>query len=72
MPVRATVHVDAGVCRGTGLCAAMRPELFRLTDAGHATALQAELHDGDQVEAALEVAECCPVEAIVLAVAKPA
>lgn len=62
--VRATVRIDRGLCRGTGLCQAMSPALFRLTGAGHAVAVEAELRDGAALQTARSIEECCPMGAI--------
>jgi ferredoxin len=55
--------VDDDRCRGHGICVAVCPEIFTLTDDGYAVA-----HDGD-VPAALqasatEAAQACPEHAI--------
>ncbi|MGW1713627.1 ferredoxin [Streptomyces sp. NPDC002156] len=65
--VRATVRIDQRLCRGTGLCQAMAPELFRLTGAGHAVAVEAELRDDEALRIARSVEECCPMGAVEVA-----
>ncbi|MFF3907761.1 cytochrome P450 [Streptomyces sp. NPDC001848] len=61
---RATVRVDPRLCRGTGLCRATSPALFRLTGAGHAVPVESELHDDGSVRLARSVADCCPMGAV--------
>ncbi|GHA00498.1 ferredoxin [Streptomyces echinoruber] len=61
---RAVVRVDARLCRGTGLCQAMSPALFRLTRAGYAIPVDGELYDDDTVRLARSVADCCPMGAV--------
>ncbi|POX63170.1 cytochrome [Streptomyces sp. Ru62] len=61
---RGTVRIDQQLCRGTGLCQAMSPALFRLTGAGHAVPVEGELRDDSAVELARSVAECCPMGAV--------
>jgi ferredoxin len=62
--VQATVRIDPRLCRGTGLCQAMSPALFRLTGAGHAVPVGGELHDEETVDLARSVADCCPMGAV--------
>ncbi|MEV5432630.1 ferredoxin [Streptomyces sp. NPDC052701] len=62
--VRATVRIDPRLCRGTGLCQAMSPALFRLTGAGHAVPVDGELRDEDTADLARSVADCCPMGAV--------
>lgn len=66
--MKAILTVDHTVCRGSGLCQAMSPELFRLDDDGYGVAVQSELQDADDIEIASSVIECCPTEAIGLTV----
>ncbi|MFY1681797.1 ferredoxin [Micromonospora sp. WMMD730] len=63
-----TVRVDPRLCRGTGLCQAMSPALFRLTMIGHAEAVEARLTSPEALETARSVADCCPMGAIELTV----
>lgn len=55
--------VDHDSCRGHGICVAVCPELFSLTDAGYATAVESpvpvELED-----AAAQAIAGCPEQAI--------
>lgn len=62
--MKATVRIEEMLCRGSGLCEAMSPELFGLAKARHATALQPELTDPDLIKLAHVVADCCPTEAV--------
>jgi ferredoxin len=62
--MKAILRVDGRLCRGTGLCEAMSPQLFKLGDARQAAVLQPELSDAEQITMARTVAECCPTEAI--------
>ncbi|MDF2823906.1 MAG: ferredoxin [Mycobacterium sp.] len=59
--MRATV--DDGLCRGHGVCVAVCPDVFWLTDDGYAEAQEGpvatHLQDGVQ-----EAAEACPEHAI--------
>jgi|GEM_PF-6625902 len=64
--VTAHVRIEEFLCRGSGLCEAMSPELFALAKARHAAALQPELTDPELISLAHTVAECCPTEAIVV------
>ena len=50
-------------CIGCGMCAETCPEVFTLTDAGVARAVQDEI-DGALAEKAKEAEEGCPVSAI--------
>lgn len=50
-------------CIGCGLCAQTCPEVFALTDAGVAQAIDDEV-SGETAEHAKEAAEGCPVSAI--------
>ncbi|MGC4924830.1 ferredoxin [Streptomyces cyaneofuscatus] len=60
----ATVRVDRKECVGSGLCAAMHPQLFRLDAEGLGEAVQGDLMDADAVEFAQDVADCCPGGAV--------
>jgi ferredoxin len=66
--VKALLSIDREACLGTGLCEAMSPELFTLADDGVARATTQYLIDGDRVELAHSVAECCPNGAIVISI----
>lgn len=63
--MRADVRVDTRRCLGTGLCCAMRPDLFDLPGR-HAVALRAVLDDDRDVEDAETIADCCPTEAVIV------
>ncbi len=57
------VAVDDELCRGHGVCAALCPQVFTLTDGGYAEAIDTEIPA--QLEAAVaEAAESCPEQAI--------
>ena len=57
------VDVDDESCRGHGVCAALCPEVFTLTDDGYAQALDAEIPEVHQV-AVTEAIAACPERAI--------
>ncbi len=50
-------------CIGCGLCAGTCPEVFSMSDAGVAVAIEAEVPEG-ALDSALEAKEGCPVGAI--------
>lgn len=56
-------RVDRDTCIGCGLCPAICPEVFELTDEGYAHAIESEVPEDCQDEA-MEAAESCPVDAI--------
>ncbi|RLU82306.1 cytochrome [Streptomyces griseocarneus] len=56
------VTVDRGRCMGSGICAALAPELFEL-DGERSRALNAEIPPG---ETALDAADSCPALAITI------
>ncbi|MET9558368.1 ferredoxin [Streptomyces sp. NPDC006645] len=62
----AKLKIDRTVCGGGGLCAITNPELFQLSDDGHAVVLKGELDDTDDITALKDLIECCPTEAITL------
>jgi ferredoxin len=55
------IHLDAGLCIGSGLCLGIAPEHF---EAGpdHRTVLRASVAEAN--DALNDAAACCPVEAI--------
>lgn len=53
------VSVDRAVCLGSGMCAALAPELFGLDD--FATPVQPDIEPN---ELALDAADQCPAQAI--------
>ncbi|WP_023591363.1 ferredoxin [Streptomyces thermolilacinus] len=55
-----TVEVDPGLCMGSGMCAALAPELFRL-EGTYAEPVRARI---PQDERALDAADSCPALAI--------
>lgn len=60
------IHVDADKCQGHTLCAMRAPNLFELSDIdGHSSALVDEV-PADQEVAALEAANSCPEQAIIV------
>jgi len=61
----ATVEVDQELCVGDQVCASMSPEIFEMHDDGLAYVVEGmEEVDGDDLEAAKEAADACPVDAI--------
>ncbi|MFE2752549.1 ferredoxin [Actinosynnema sp. NPDC059335] len=63
---RATLSVDQETCRGTGLCQALAPRLFRLDPYGEAEVLRAELTEEEDVTQADAVMSTCPTESVIL------
>ena len=56
------VKVDENFCGGTGMCAALAPDLFELgTRDAHARAVRPEIEPD---ELALDAADQCPMQAI--------
>ncbi len=56
------VAVDPGLCMGSGMCAALAPDLFRL-EGSHAEAVRGETPEDER---ALDAADSCPALAIVV------
>lgn len=57
------VTVDDDMCRGHGVCVALCPEVFAMTDGGYAEALVTEVPS--ELEAAVtEAVTSCPERAI--------
>lgn len=54
------LHVDKGLCGATGMCQALAPDLFELTEA-YARPVKPEI---DPDELALDAADQCPTQAI--------
>lgn len=61
MTVRYQIQVDRDVCQGSGMCVGMAPEHFELAD-GYRSRPLVQTVDAD--DTLLDVAECCPTEAI--------
>ncbi|MTE21451.1 hypothetical protein F0L17_20515 [Streptomyces sp. TRM43335] len=61
---RMLLSIDAAACTGAGTCEAMHPALFRVEPAGHAVVSRAELTGPADVEAATDVLDVCPTEAV--------
>ncbi|MEX7472537.1 ferredoxin [Mycobacterium adipatum] len=57
------VTVDDDSCRGHGVCAALCPEVFTLTDDGYARARRDEVPEAHQI-AVTEAIVACPERAI--------
>jgi len=55
-------HVNDG-CIGCGICAGTCPEVFSMSDAGAAVAIETEV-PGEALENAAEAMDGCPVGAI--------
>jgi ferredoxin len=63
----AKVEVDQELCVGDQVCANMSPEIFEMHDDGLAYVVDGmEDLDGDDLDAAKEAAEACPVDAILI------
>ncbi|MEV7729999.1 ferredoxin [Streptomyces sp. NPDC087917] len=60
MPGTWTVRADRGLCMGSGMCAAVAPEVFALEDE-HAVVRRPD-PDGDP--RVLDAADICPAQAI--------
>ncbi|MCF1594633.1 ferredoxin [Streptomyces muensis] len=60
----AMLRVDQEACVASGLCAAMHPALFRLTEEGRGEPVRGDLTDADDIESAEDVAACCPGAAV--------
>lgn len=58
------LRIDRDACLGTGLCAALSPELFALDDDGIARPAAHPGADPGLAETARSAAECCPNGAI--------
>ena len=57
------VSVNDGLCRGHGVCVAVCPEVFTLTDDGYAEAIADDVAPEFETAVA-EAIECCPEQAI--------
>lgn len=55
----AKVCVDKNLCIGCGACASIEPNVFEITDEGHATATKNEINDDVKM-----AADSCPTGAI--------
>lgn len=64
--MRTVGHVDHGLCYGTGMCEAMDPRQFQLTDEGLAVfVVSTDGNDsGADTDRLREIADCCPAGAI--------
>lgn len=60
----AILQVDQKACVASGLCAAMHPALFRLTEDGLGEPVRGDLTEADDIEFAEDVAACCPGAAV--------
>ncbi|MFJ7125413.1 ferredoxin [Streptomyces sp. NPDC098101] len=63
--MRMLLTIDREACAGAGTCVAMNPGLFRVED-GTGVPLRAVLEGEEAIEAARDVAECCPTEAVLV------
>ncbi|MEV0364701.1 ferredoxin [Nocardia fusca] len=59
------VSVDSDRCRGHGVCAALCPDTFEVTDNGYAETRNPAVPD-DRVDAVVDAADACPEHAIVV------
>jgi ferredoxin len=57
------VHVDDDSCRGHGVCAAVCPSVFVITDGGYAEATPSEL-PADLEASVTDAVEGCPEHAV--------
>ncbi|MFV2120275.1 ferredoxin [Streptomyces sp. Act-28] len=57
-----TIGIDPDLCMGSGMCAALAPDLFRLEGA-HAEPVREEIAEDER---ALDAADSCPALAIVV------
>ncbi|MEV0669242.1 ferredoxin [Mycobacterium sp. NPDC050441] len=57
------VVVDDDLCRGHGICAALCPQVFTLTDGGYAEAIATDIPAGLE-GAVAEAIDGCPEQAI--------
>lgn len=55
------IHLNTGLCIGSGLCTGIAPEYFEVGP-DHRTVLRAAVAAAD--DALVDAAACCPVEAI--------
>lgn len=56
------LEVDKGTCVGSGMCAGIAPALFTVTNGVSVPVPEPVLPE----QAAIDAAECCPVEAITI------
>jgi ferredoxin len=56
------IEVDAQTCVGSGMCAALAPELFSL-DGAHATVVAGDVEPDEVI---LDTADSCPAMAIIV------
>ncbi|PXX01678.1 ferredoxin [Mycolicibacterium moriokaense] len=59
------IHVDAHLCTGHGMCAAMAPAVYELDDVGFCAVDDADVAPGDY-DAAQKGVTACPEQAITL------
>ncbi|MGN5236952.1 ferredoxin [Rhodococcus sp. SJ-3] len=57
------VHVDDDACRGHGVCLAICPEVFELSDGGYAVTLVSDV-PAEHEDNVREAAASCPERAI--------
>jgi ferredoxin len=60
---RYRIKVDPAVCQGSGLCAGIAPEHFKVGDDYRSRPLREVVDANEHVR---DAAECCPLEAITL------
>lgn len=63
MTTRYRIHVDQDACQGSGLCAGIAPEHFKIGSDYRSHAVHEVVDADDDV---LDAAECCPLEAILV------
>jgi ferredoxin len=64
----ATVEVDQDLCIADQVCASMHPDIYEMGDDGFAHVVDGmeELDDEGDIDRAIEAAEACPVDAIIV------
>lgn len=58
-----TTEIDRELCMGSGMCAGLAPDLFRLDAASRAEPVRTEFGADER---ALDAADSCPAQAIVV------
>jgi ferredoxin len=61
-----TVAVEAGKCRGYGLCVALQPDVFEMPAGASTVVLLRDTVAGDDLDDVEEAVRACPAQAITL------